>query len=385
MQATGPIPFIDLKRLVPRFRNEVVEDWTACLDNTEFVGGPRVAAVEKKLASVLAVPHVVSCANGTDALLVALQAVGVKRGMKVALPNLTFWATFEAVAQLGAVPVLVDIDPDDLHVSLDELRAAHDVHRFEALMLVHLFGWTSSRLLEIRAFCKDRNIAIVEDGAQCFGVEAFGRPVLADADIATLSFYPAKVVGGAMDGGAITMQSKEHETFLRSICNHGRSDHYSYAHVGWNSRMGGLQAAFLLRMLDHVPEILESRRTAAAWYRERISGDSKLGKQIRVYGPANAATGIVENGYLSVLTIEGKRGQDVVDALKAKGIGAARTYPETMDVQPPAKAVGAIVHGDLRRSKAFCDKVVNLPLFFGIREDEREAVLAALASVASVA
>jgi UDP-2-acetamido-2-deoxy-ribo-hexuluronate aminotransferase len=381
MQPTGPVPFIDLKRLVTRFRTEVLEDWTACLDNTEFVGGPRVGAVEKKLSSVLGVPHVVSCANGTDALLVALQAIGVKRGMKVALPNLTFWATFEAVAQLGAVPVLVDIDPDDLHVSLEELRAAHDAHRFEALMLVHLFGWTSSRLLEIRAFCKERSIALVEDGAQCFGVEAFGRPVLADAGIATLSFYPAKVVGGAMDGGAITMQSKEHETFLRSICNHGRSDHYSYAHVGWNSRMGGLQAAFLARVLEHVPEILASRRATASWYRERIAGDARLGKAIRVYGPANGASTILENGYLSVLTVEGKRGQEVVDALKAKGIGAARTYPETMDAQPPAKAAGAIVHGDLRRSKAFCENVVNLPLFFGMRDDERESVLTALSSV----
>lgn len=378
MQPVAPIPFIDLKRLVTRIRSEVLEDWTACLDNTEFVGGPRVAAVEKKLASILGAPHVVSCANGTDALLVALQAMGVKRGMKVALPNLTFWATFEAVAQLGAVPVLVDIDPDDLHVSLDELRAAHDAHRFEALMLVHLFGWTSARLLEIRAFCKERNIALVEDGAQCFGVEAFGRPVLADAGIATLSFYPAKVVGGAMDGGAITMQSKEHETFLRSICNHGRSDHYSYAHVGWNSRMGGLQAAFLARVLEHVPAILESRRSAAQWYRERIAGDASLNKKVRVYG---APKGVVENGYLTVLTVEGRRGQEVVDALKAKGIGAARTYPETMDVQPPAKAAGAIVHGDLRRSKAFCENVVNLPLFFDIREDERERVLAAFSSV----
>ncbi|MDB4936140.1 MAG: Pleiotropic regulatory protein, partial [Labilithrix sp.] len=356
--AVGPIPFIDLKRLVAEIRNDVIADWTACLDNAEFVGGPRVGAVEKKLATALGVPHVVSCANGTDALLVALQTLGVKRGMKVALPNLTFWATFEAVAQLGAVPVLVDIDPDDLHVDLDQLKAAHDAHRFDALMLVHLFGWTSSRLAEIRAFCKERDVAIVEDGAQCFGVQVAGKPVLAEAAVATLSFYPAKVVGGAMDGGAVTVQSKEHEAFLRSICNHGRSDHYSYAHVGWNSRMGGLQAAFLSRMLDKLPAILESRRATAAWYRERLAPV----KGVRVFGPPS---GVVENGYLSVLTVEGKRGQEVVDALKAAGVGAARTYPETMDVQPPAKSAGAIAHGDLRHSKAFCEKVVNLPLFYG--------------------
>lgn len=375
---TGPVPFIDLSRLVTRIRGDVLTAWTECLDKCEFVGGPRVTAVEKKLAGVLGVPLVVSCANGTDALLVALQAQGVKRGMKVALPNLTFWATFEAVAQLGAIPVLVDIDPDDLQVSLDELRSAHDAHRFDALMLVHLFGWTSARLSEIRAFCKERDVAVVEDGAQCFGVEVSGKPVLADAAVATLSFYPAKVVGGAMDGGAVTVQTKEHEAFLRSICNHGRSDHYSYAHVGWNSRMGGLQAAFISRVLDEVPAILESRRTTAAWYRERLRGDAALSKKVRVFGPP---AGVLENGYLSVLTVEGKRGQEVVDALKAKGIGAARTYPETMDVQPPAKAAGTITHGDLRRSKAFCETVVNLPLFYGMRDDEREAAFAALSSI----
>jgi dTDP-4-amino-4,6-dideoxygalactose transaminase len=142
--------------------------------------------------------------------------------------------------------------------------------------------------------------------------------------------------------------------------------------------MGGLQAAFLSRVLDHVPAILESRRSAASWYREAISTNASLSKRVRVFGPP---TGVVENGYLSVLTVEGKRGQEVVDALKAKGVGAARTYPETMDVQPPAKAAGAIVHGDLRHSKAFCEKVVNLPLFYGIRDDERETAFAALASV----
>ena len=369
------VPFIDLSRLVTKIKADVLASWAECLDKTEFVGGPRVGAVEKKLATALGVPTVVSCANGTDALLVALQAAGVKRGSKVALPNLTFWATFEAVAQLGAVPVLVDIDPDDLQVSFEQLKAAHDAHRFEAVLLVHLYGWTTGRLHEIRAFCKERNVQLVEDGAQCFGVEAYGEPVLAKAMLGTLSFYPAKVVGGAMDGGAITVQSKEHETYLRSICNHGRSDHYSYAHVGWNSRMGGLQAAFLTRVLDELPSILASRRETAAWYRERLASGSETRKKVRVYGPP---PGIVENGYLNVITVAGRKAQEIVDALKAKGVGAARTYPETMDIQPPAKEAGAIAFGDLKHSKSFCDNVVNLPLFYGMREDEREAALAAL-------
>jgi dTDP-4-amino-4,6-dideoxygalactose transaminase len=365
------VPFIDLSRLVARVRGDVLAAWTECLDAGAFVGGPGVTALEAKLGAALGVPRVVACANGTDALLVALQAAGVRRGMKVALPNLTFWATFEAVAQLGAVPVLIDVDPDDLQMSLDELRSAHDAHRIDAVVFVHLYGWTSARLPELRSFCKERGITLVEDGAQCFGVEAFGEPVLAGAESATLSFYPAKVVGGAMDGGAVTLQAEEREKTVRSLCNHGRADHYSYAHVGWNSRMGGLQAAFLARVLDELPAILRSRREAAAFYRERL----REGARIRVYGPPR---GVVENGYLNVLTVEGRSGASVVEALKAAGIGAARTYPETLDAQPPARAAGAIAHGELSFSRRFCESVVNLPLFFGIREDEREAAVRAL-------
>ncbi len=369
-----PVPFIDLTRLISRVQADVLPAWKECLEKCELVGGPRVGALEKKLAGVLGVPRVVSCANGTDALIVGLQALGVKRGMKVALPNLTFWATFEAVAALGAIPVLVDVDPDDLQLSFDELRKAHDAHRFEAAMLVHLYGWTSARLRDIRAFCKERSIALLEDGAQCFGVQAFGAPVLAEATVATLSFYPAKVVGGAMDGGAVTMQSAEHEALLRSLCNHGRSDHYSYAHVGWNSRMGGLNAAFLSRVLDELPEILASRSKAAAFYRSALADV----KGVRVYGPPN---GVVENGYLNVLTVDGKSGQAIVDGLKAAGIGAARTYPEPMDAQPPAKAAGAIAFGSLAVSRAICRSVVNLPLFYGITNEECTASVNALRSV----
>ena len=365
------VPFIDLGPLVTRIREDVLRDWADCLDKREFVGGPRVAVLERSLGSALGVPRVVSCANGTDALIVGLQALGVKRGSKVALPNLTFWATFEAVAQLGATPVLVDIDAEDLQLDADDLARAHDSHRIDAVILVHLYGWTSARLREIRTFCKERGIALLEDGAQAFGVLASGEPVLASADIGTLSFYPAKVVGGAMDGGAITMQSAEHESFLRSICNHGRSEHYAYAHVGWNSRMGGLQAAFLARVLTELPAILEGRKRAAAWYRERLDGE----KGIRVYGPP---AGVTENGYLNVITVEGKTGDEVVAALKGAGIGAARTYPAAMSDQPPAGRAGAIHHGELARSRRFCEAVVNLPLFYGIRTEDQEAAVRAL-------
>jgi dTDP-4-amino-4,6-dideoxygalactose transaminase len=361
------VPFIDLKRLVRRVREEVLADWAQCLDECAFVGGARVTALEGTLAKVLGLPNVVSCANGTDALIVGLQALGIRAGDKVALPNLTFWATYEAVANLGATPVLVDVDPDDLQLSFSELQKAHDKHGLKGVILVHLYGWASARLGEIRAFCKEKKIALLEDGAQSFGVTVNGEPILAGAEMGTLSFYPAKVIGGAMDGGAIAMRSAEHSALVRSLCNHGRKDHYSYAHSGWNSRMGGLNASFLSRALALLPDILESRRTAVDFYRTRLSGVA------RVYGPPK---GIVENGYLNVLTVEGHRGVDLVKKLQEVGIGSARTYPETIDAQAPAK--DAIRVGDLAVSKRVCESVVNLPLFYGITEAECEESAAAL-------
>lgn len=365
------VPFIDLAPIVDRIRDDVLRDWANCLDAREFVGGPRVTGLERLLAERLGAPRVVSCANGTDALILGLQALGVGRGSKVALPNLTFWATFEAVAQLGATPVLIDIDENDLQMDVDAFRSAHDTHRFDAAIAVHLYGWTSHRLTELRAFCADRGITLLEDGAQAFGVTSNGRSVFEGATIGTLSFYPAKVIGGAMDGGAITVQSAEHEALIRSLANHGRADHYSYAHVGWNSRMGAIQAAFLTRLVAEVDTILGARRASAAWYRKRLENE----KTVRTYGPP---PGVVENGYLNVLTVDGVTGDALVAALKDAKIGAARTYPAPMNEQPPAIRAGAISAGDLSRSRRFCQAVVNLPLYYGITEEAQEEAVRAL-------
>lgn len=374
------IPFVDLSRLAQRVRADVLREWENCLDRCEFVGGRHVAEFEIELAKALGVPHAVACANGTDALVLGLQALGVKPGSKVALPNLTFWATFEAVVQLGATPVLVDIDPDDLQLSLDELRKAHDATGFDAAILVHLYGWTSAQLEGIRLFCREREIPLLEDGAQAFGVIVGGAPVLAGATIATMSFYPAKVLGGAMDGGAVLTQSRERAELVRTLANHGRAGHYKHSHVGWNSRMSAMQAVYLRAMLETRVYILASRRRAAGWYRGRLFSQGEMAarllamKYLRSYGPP---PGVQENGYLSVLaTTEPDR---VVRMLAQRGIRAGRVYPRTIAEQPAARSTsGVIVAGDMKHSTRFCREVINLPLFYGIRDDEQERVVAAL-------
>lgn len=356
------VPFIDLSRSVEKIKDRVTASWTHVLDQTEFVGGPTVQKLEKSLEKKLGVDHFIACSNGTDALVVALQALGVGPGMRVAVPNMTFWAPYEAIVLLGAIPVLVDINPNDLQMSLAEFKDGHKKFHFDAAVLVHLFGWASAELEEYRSFCQQESIILLEDGAQCFGVELNNESVYAGATLATVSFYPAKVFGGAGDGGGVMTQDPTLAEKVRALCNHGRAGHYTYDYVGWNARMGGLNAHYLVHMLDEIDGFIASRRKAEEFYQNYFSDYPDLVRVVK------APDSIRSNGYLSVLESKNKSGDQLAAGLMELGIGCARTYPQTLCQQPPA--FKALRTSDLRHSQAFAQRVVNLPLFAGITEDE---------------
>lgn len=359
------VPFIDLSRTAHKIKQNVLQDWTERLEKTQFIGGPSIKELEKRAGEYLQVKRLVACSNGTDAILVGLQALGLKPGQKVAVTNFTFWAPVEAIVQLGAQPVLIDIDPDDLQMSFEEFKKAHEKFRFEFAIFVHLYGWTSQRLDEFRKFCTEHGIALLEDAAQAFGVKYQGASVYKDARIGTISFYPAKVIGAAGDAGAITSYDEALAGLCDSLINHGRSQHYSYAHIGWNGRMAELQAVYILRQLEIIEELLATRRAAEKFYFDFFKKHPDL---IRVYKPPRQVEG---NGYLTVFTSPKKTGEEMVQALKTKGIGSARTYPETMDMQPPTK--NALRASDLKVSREFTQRVFNLPVFGYIRPEECEA------------
>lgn len=367
MTASVPfkVPFVDLKRVSALIKEPALAAWEHALLNTEFVGGPTVTALEKTLGERLGARHVITCSSGTDALYIALQALGVGPGKKVALPNLTFWATYEAVAQLGATPVLIDIDPADLQIDIDEFKQVFAKARFDAAILVHLMGWATPRLAELRGFCRENGIALLEDGAQSYGVTVDGRSVYEGALVSTLSFYPAKVVGGCMDGGAIMTDDAQLAELIRKLCNHGRATHYTYSHIGWNSRMGGISAGWLAELLRHDAAILSSRRELEARYRRFFTAE--LGDYVTPFGPPAGVTG---NGYLSVCTLKRGSLEAVTAGLGAAGISVGRVYPETLDMQPPA--AGALRFSSLEKGRLFCRSVINLPLFYGMTDAELE-------------
>lgn len=365
-----PVPFIDLKRFEPGF----LETWDKTISqlsrNTQFIGGAPAADFEEALKRDNDVQFALGCANGTDAIQVALRACGVGPGDKVLMPDLTFWATFEAVVNVGADPVTVDISSADLQMDFTLFQEAVEKYKPKAAILVHLYGWGSKDLDAYRAFCREKNVKLIEDGAQCYGVKYKGRSIYADALISTISFYPAKVLGAAGDAGAILTNDSSLADACRSLCNHGREGHYSHGLVGWNSRLDTFQAAFLNLSLPHLAARLDSRRKAAAFYRTEIA---RLGVQC-----VPAPVDFVENGYLNVCLYDPAARPAVEARLKEKGIGFGITYPMPVSEQKGARGFLKGTVGT-KTAARICSSVINLPLFPYITDGELGEVVSVLA------
>lgn len=365
-----PVPFIDIKRFEPAF----IESWLEVVKNhttqAQFIGGQSVTQLEQALSQASGL-HAVSCANGTDALQLALRAVGVGRGARVLLPDLTFWATFEAIINVGATPALIDCRGDDQSMDINLLEKALDDIRPKAVMIVNLYGWGSARLSDIRALCQKQGVPLIEDSAQAYGVRYRDQSIFAGAEIATTSFYPAKVLGAAGDGGAVFCRSPQTAQIVRNLSNHGRSTHYGYSAVGWNSRMDSLQAAFILHSMSHLEARLNSRRHAADRYRQALGNIDGL----RVVAPPQDYQ---ENGYCNVCLIDDlSRKQSLENALRSAQIGFGNIYPSPMHAQEGAQPYldEQALRYTGKEAEWICAHVINLPLFAYIQTHEIDEVV----------
>lgn len=366
------VPFIDLKRLEPGFHAALMEKFQAMTLNAQFIGGAEVASLESRLQAELQVAHAVTCANGTDAIQLALRAVGVGEGDVVLVPDVTFWATFEAVVNVGAKPVTVDADISDGGVSFAAFEQAIRETAPKAALIAHLYGWGSARLQDLRELCRKHAVILVEDGAQAYGVRFRGDPIYKDACISTTSFYPAKVLGGAGDGGAVFTNDAALADKVRRLGNHGRTAHYGYGDVGWNSRLDSLQAAFLNLSLDHIEARVASRREAVAFYHKNLL---VTGIQLM-----KAPAGYEENGYCNVCLVPEPEVKAGLEArLKAEGIGFGNIYPSVMSSQP-GTATYLKGHFGGQVGELLCASVLNLPLFPYMTETELQRVVDVVAA-----
>jgi len=369
----APIAFVDLEAQQRRIGDRLGRAVRRVMEHGKFILGPEVAELESRLAAFCGARRCVTCANGTDALTLALMAKGVGPGQAVLVPAFTFAATAEVVAHLGAVPVFLDVLEDSFNLDPAGIAAGVAVARERGLrpvgiIPVDLFGQPADygALLPLAA---DHELWVVADAAQSFGGEDRGRRVGTLGELAATSFFPAKPLGCYGDGGALFVDDDGLAEVLRSLRVHGQgSDKYDNVRIGLNSRLDTLQAAILLEKLSVFAEEIEARNRIAARY-------TRLLEDV-------AAVPRVRDGAVSVwaqytLRLPGGRRDAVAVRLKAAGVPTAVYYPRPLNRQTAFR--GFPVAGDLLPvAERLSDEVLSLPMHPYLDEPTQDRIVAAV-------
>ncbi|HEY2105303.1 MAG TPA: DegT/DnrJ/EryC1/StrS family aminotransferase [Candidatus Binataceae bacterium] len=368
------IKFLDLAALDREIAGPVAREFDAINATTSYVGGPAVAAFQREFARYLGVAHVVGVGSGTDALRLALMALGIGPGDGVITVPMTFIATAAAIAQCGAMPEFVDVDPATCNLGPESLRRYLEAGRFRspngprAVVPVDLYGLpcASGQIAEV---ARQHKLLVVEDACQAHGAElqtARGwvkAGTLADA--ACFSFYPGKNLGAWGDAGALATNHERVAAIAARLGDHGRTSHYGHDAYGYNSRLDTLQAAVLRAKLDHLDAWNRRRREIAARYRELLSTTG-----VRI--PEERA------GFRScyhLFTIQSTRREAIRAALTNAGIGNGIHYPLPLHLQPACAALG-YRPGDFPVSERIAETTLSLPMHPHLTDAEIETVAA---------
>ncbi|MFC8302338.1 DegT/DnrJ/EryC1/StrS family aminotransferase [Specibacter sp. NPDC057265] len=362
------IPLVDLRAQQAEIAQEVRPELDEILRTAAFIGGPAVEAFEADYARYTGSAHCIGVGNGTDALELALRAAGVRTGGEVILPANTFVATAEAVARLGAVPVLVDVDPDQL--LLDPAKVAGAVTaKTQAIVPVHLFGQLApmDAVLAIAAQC---GAAVIEDAAQSQGARQGGKVSGSFGLAAATSFYPGKNLGAAGDAGAVTTSDPDIAAQIRLLGAHGSSTRYVHEVVGMNSRLDALQAVILRAKLKRLDRWNGLRRAAAARY-------GALLQDVEGVAAPTSLPGNEDVWHLYVVQLEDR--DQVLAQLQAAGIGAGIHYPTPVHLTKAFAYLGKGA-GDFPVAEAAAGRILSLPIFPHITAEQQERVVLALAA-----
>ena len=348
------IPFLDLQRLHERIRPDLDAAFAAVVQASGFVGGERVTTFEQAFAAASGMAAGAACGSGTDALALALRALGVGAGDEVVVPAMTFVATAEAVVHVGATPVIADVDPRTLLLTprtVDHVRT----DRTRAVIPVHLYGHVVP-FDDLERWRTD-DLVVVEDAAQAHLGLWEGRPIGTVGQAACFSFYPGKNLGALGDGGIVLSDDRAVVTEVRRLRDHGRATKYLHDEIGWCSRLDGLQAAFLSAKLPHLPAWTDARRQLAEHYRD-ILGDRLV----------PWAEGAVH--HLLVARVPAAARAMIQQGLRSSGIGSGIHYPVALSDQP-ALAKWAT---PCPVAEAAADEVLSLPMDPYMTEGEVDTV-----------
>jgi dTDP-4-amino-4,6-dideoxygalactose transaminase len=355
------IPLVDVKAQYERLIPEIEARIREVLESGRFILGPNVEAFEREAAEYLGVPRTIGVANGTDALVLALDALGVGPDDEVICPAFTFYATAEAIAQRGATPVFADIDPATLNLDPEDV-AAKVTDRTRALMPVHLFG----RLMPL-AGLDELGIPIIEDAAQAFGAEGAARVGV----VSTFSFFPTKNLPALGDAGLVAANDEELADRVKLLRFHGSREKKDFEAIGYNSRLDELQAAVLRLFLRELEGWTRSRREAAARYEELGLGELC---ELPQDEPGHV--------YHMYVVRSSERGR-FAEALAAAGIGHASYYVTPLHLQPALRYLG-YEEGSLPETERAARENLALPMWAGISAETQERVVSVMREAAAV-
>ncbi|HEX4962158.1 MAG TPA: DegT/DnrJ/EryC1/StrS family aminotransferase [Thermoanaerobaculia bacterium] len=363
------VPILDLSRTRRRIASQLDERWRKILDESSFVLGPEVREFETAFASYLEVAACVGLGNGTDALVLALRALGLKPGDEVIVPAFSFFATAEAVALVGGKVVFADVDAETLNLDPAD-AAARVTSRTVGILGVHLYGrpFDVDALL---ALCQKHSLWLVEDAAQAHGARWKGKRVGGFGQLAAWSFYPTKNLGCFGDGGAATGNDRELVEKVRTLGNQGQSSRYHHVAVGTNSRLDSLQAAVLNCRLPLLDGDNARRGEIACRYHGALTGVGDL----RLLPDRPEVRSVYHQ-----FTVRTARRDELMAHLKTAGIASAVHYPEPLHHQPAMAGLVEVRDGDLPVATAAGHEVLCLPVFPELTNEELEAVAAGVRS-----
>jgi len=375
------VPFLDLTRQHGPLRGEMEAALKAVLDSGQFILGPETEKLEAELAARCGVPFAVAVASGTDALILALQALGVGASSEVVTTPFTFMATGGAIARTGARPVFADIDP--VTFNLDPLRAEEAVTpRTRAILPVDLYGLCADwgRLEEIGAA---RGVALVEDAAQSMGARLGRRAAGSFGAAAAFSFYPTKNLGGMGDGGLVTTRDGDIAAKIRLLRAHGDRGGYDHREIGMNSRLDAFQAAVLRVKARQLDRWNEERRRLASGYSARLreffpgEADPRLPRNadspLSVPGAPPPGSVPIFHQYV----VRSHLRNELLSHLRARTIGCAVYYPRPLHLQACFSGLG-LAEGSFPESERAAAETLALPIYPGLRESEQDEVCAAI-------
>jgi len=363
-------PFLDLKAEYAPMKAELMAVIEGVMDGQHFIMGPEVAKLEAEIATLVGSSFAIGCASGSDALLLALMALGVDAGDEVITTPFTFVATAGSIARLKAKPVFVDIDCATYNLDWKQVEAAI-TPKTKAIIPVHLFG-LAAEMGEISKIAAAHRLPVIEDAAQSIGSTYQGRQVGNIGTCCCFSFFPAKNLGGAGDGGMITANDPELADRLSVLRIHGSRKKYQYDLLGMNSRLDTLQAAILLVKLKYLANATKARQRNAGRYRQMFA---QTGLQKWITAPAQPeGLGHVYNQFV----IRTQQRDPLKEHLRNRGIPTEIYYPSPLHLQPAFAYLG-YGPGAFPQSEAACHEVLALPVFPTMTEKQQEIVVDALA------